>query len=153
MSIKDFECSYLIHTFMNTPLILKPAFCITSSMTYTSKIYKPRILCYLMSTLHTPTIQYTCLPPIIHHILSINPHTSTRYPSKLITMHALHKTNRSSSYLVFVGQTQTCHRPRDSVGGSRVGTTWSWNAHQGPRPSSPPQSKNYPLPWIFCSPY
>ena len=53
----------------------------------TSKLLKPRlpdyntpyILCYLMLTIQTPTIQHTHLPPIIHHMLIIALHTSTHH--------------------------------------------------------------------------
>ena len=33
---------------------------------------KPRVLCYQMSTVNTPNIQHTCLPPTSHNIISIN---------------------------------------------------------------------------------
>ena len=70
--------------------IQKPAFCATSYMNTTSKLYKhwfpnyinPRVLCSVMSTVHTPTIQNTRLPPIIHLMLSINIHTSTHHSIK-----------------------------------------------------------------------
>ena len=75
----------LIHLWLQ-----KSAFCVTSSMTSTSKLYKPRLpdyknprtICYLMSTVHIPTIQYTSLPLIIHHMLSITIHKSTHQPIK-----------------------------------------------------------------------
>ena len=67
----------------------KPAFSVTSSMISTLKLYYPAFqttkklnICSLMSTVHTPTIQQTVLPPIIHHMLSTTPHTSTRHPIK-----------------------------------------------------------------------
>ena len=42
----------------------------------------PRVLCSLISKVHTPTIKHTCLPPIIHYMLSIIIHMSTRHPIK-----------------------------------------------------------------------
>ena len=110
----------------------KLAFCVTSSMMYTSKLYKPLLLNYknrnslssLMSNVHLPTIQHTRLTTMTHHVLSIHIHTSMYHtPSILITIHDLHMKYTSLFHNFCMGQTQTYQYPHGSIGGSRVGTT------------------------------
>ena len=42
-------------------------------------------------------------------------------PTKIITIHIIHKTNISSPHQVYVGQNQTFQHPQD-----RVGEFWYW---------------------------
>ena len=66
------------------------AFYATYSMTSTSLLHRPhiteykvlRVLCYLISTVHIPTIQQNLLPPIIHKMPIIILHMSTQHHAK-----------------------------------------------------------------------
>ena len=67
MSRKDRAYYYLVHNFTNTSMITKPAFYVTSSVMFTSNLYKTRLLdykklrviCYLMYTVLIPNIQHS----------------------------------------------------------------------------------------------
>ena len=105
---------------------------------------------------HTPYTPYTYL---IYNIPVFRPLYTTcllllyiclpTTTSKLITIYNLHKTNIYSLHHFRVGQTKTYQNLHKSVGGSRVGKTYSF---QGPRASSPPQAPT-PLPSLEFSPF
>ena len=73
---------------------------VTYYMTPISNLYKPRLPHYknpcvlfeLFSTIHTPTIQHTRLPPITHYMLIIIIHTYTCHPIKT------HHNSQTSKY-------------------------------------------------------
>ena len=114
---------------------------------------KHRSYSYLIHTFTNTSkvgnIKHTHPTLIIHNIPSINPHTSTRHPIKIITIDNLHKKNLSSFHHVYMGQTQTYKFPQDSVWEARMLLLWSWMSNQGPRTSSPLQATSPTHPWSF----
>ena len=82
---------------------------------------KAYVLCSLISTTHTPTVQHAQIPPIIHHMIIISLHTSTHH-----TIKTRHNSQPSYDKNIFVapclyGENPKLPPPPKQRGGIRGG--------------------------------